>query len=81
LARGVRGGVIERAGELGVAVPDEEAEGADPVSEVHEQVTGLLRGPAAARVGGHAQDVHAPGHDLHDEQHGVGYDAPSLAPM
>jgi hypothetical protein len=61
--------LIERTSELGVAVPDEEAEGADPVSQVHEQVAGLLGSPCAVRMGGHTQDVHAPGHDLHDEQH------------
>src|SRR6266516_210264 len=60
--------LIEGASELGAAVPDEEAEGADPVVEVHEQVGGLLGGPGAGRVGGPARDVHAPGHDLHDEQ-------------
>ena len=31
-------GIVEHAGELGVTVPDEEPEGADPVWEVHEQV-------------------------------------------
>src|SRR5437773_12407377 len=36
--------LIEGAGELGVAVPDEEAEGAGPVAEVDEQVAGLLGG-------------------------------------
>ena len=42
-------------------------EGPDPVTEVHEQVAGLLGSPPAVRVGGHAQDVHSPGPDLHDE--------------
>jgi len=51
---------VEDTGELGVAVPDQEAEGADPVAQVHEQVTGLLSGPGAVRVSGHAQDVHPP---------------------
>jgi len=41
---------VEDAGEFGVAVPDQEAEGADPVTEIHEQVTGLLSGPRAIRV-------------------------------
>jgi len=40
--------LVERAGELGVTVPDEEAEGAGPVAEVPEQVAGLLGGPRAA---------------------------------
>src|SRR5258708_6701690 len=61
--------LVEGAGELGVAVPDEEAEGADPVCEVHEQVAGLLGGPGAVRVRGYAEDVHAPGRHLHHEQH------------
>src|SRR5215475_3165815 len=43
---------VEGAGEFGVAVPDEEAERADPVAEVHEQVAGLLGGPGAIRAGG-----------------------------
>ena len=37
--------------------------------EVHQQVTGLLGGPRAVRVGGHAEDVHVPGRHLHGEQH------------
>jgi hypothetical protein len=57
-----------RGGELGVAVPDDEAEGAGPLAEVHDQVAGLLRGPGAVRAGGHAEDVHVPGRDLHEEQ-------------
>src|SRR5258707_15806907 len=61
--------LVEGAGDLGVGVPDEEAEGPDPVTEVDEQVTGLLGGPCAARAGGHAEDVHPPGCYLHDEQH------------
>jgi hypothetical protein len=36
--------LIEGAGELGVAVPDEEADGAGSVCEVDEQVAGVLRG-------------------------------------
>jgi hypothetical protein len=59
---------VEHVSELGVVVPDEEAEGADLVSEVGEQVAGLLGGPYAIRVGGHAEDVHVPGRHLHDEQ-------------
>src|SRR6185437_1720379 len=52
---------VEDAGELGVAVPDQEAEAAGPVAEVHDQVADLLGGPRASRVGGHAQDVHPSG--------------------
>jgi len=39
-----------------------------PVCEVHEQVAGLLGGPGAVRVGGHAGYLHVPDRDLHDEQ-------------
>ena len=60
---------VEDTGELGVTVPDQETEGADRIAEIHEQVAGLLGGPRAIRVGGHAQDVHPPGPHLHDEQH------------
>jgi hypothetical protein len=40
---------VEGTGELGVAVPDEEAELRDPVAEVHQQVAGLLGSPCAVR--------------------------------
>jgi hypothetical protein len=33
------------------------------------RLRGLLGGPCAILVGGHAEDVHAPGRHLHDEQH------------
>ena len=45
--------IIERTGELGVAVPDEEPEGADPISDVHDQGAGLLSSPYAMGVPGH----------------------------
>src|ERR1019366_8201240 len=61
--------LVEGAGEPGVAVPDEEAERAGPVAEVHEQVAGLLGGPGAVRVASNAQDVDVPGPYLHDEQY------------
>jgi hypothetical protein len=61
--------LAEGAGELGVAVPDEEAGGADPVSDIHEQVAGLLGCLCAAGVGGHAEDVHTPGSHFHDKQY------------
>jgi hypothetical protein len=50
-------------------VPDQEAEGADPVAEVRDQVAGLLGGPRAVRVSGHAGDMRPPGLHLHHEQH------------
>jgi len=39
------------------------------VAEIHDQVTGLLIGPRAVRVGGHAEDMYPPGLHLHYEQH------------
>jgi hypothetical protein len=60
--------LVEGASELGVAVPDEEAERGRAVAEVHQEVAGLLGSPGAVRVGGHAEDLYVPGHDLHDEQ-------------
>ena len=47
--------------ELGVTVPDEEAERCGPVAEVHDQAAGLLSGPGAAGMLGDAEDVDVPG--------------------
>jgi hypothetical protein len=60
--------LVEGANELGVAVPDEEAEPGRAVAEVHQQVAGLPGSPGAVRVGGHAGYLHVPGRYLHDEQ-------------
>jgi hypothetical protein len=40
---------IEGAGEPGIPVAEQKAEGADPVTESHDQVAGLLGGPRAVR--------------------------------
>ena len=40
------GNPVEDTGELGVAVPDQETEGADPLAQVDEQVTGLPQAAA-----------------------------------
>ena len=61
-----------RRGELGVAVPDQEPEGAGALAEVHQEVAGLLRRPRAVRVGGDAEQVHAAGAVLDDEQGSTG---------
>ena len=53
---------------LAVPVAEQEHEPARPLAEVHQQVPGLLGRPGPVRVGGDAQDVHAPGLDLHHEQ-------------
>ena len=59
---------VKRGGELGVAVPDEEPELVPGVVEGHEQVAGLLGQPGAGGVGGDAEDVHAAGGVLDDEE-------------
>ncbi len=41
--------IIEYAGELGGAVPDEEPERAGPGGEVDDQIAGLLGSPSAAQ--------------------------------
>jgi hypothetical protein len=43
---------IEGGSEFGVPVADQEAEGADLITEVHQQVAGGLGGPGRARVSG-----------------------------
>jgi hypothetical protein len=58
--------IIERGGELGVVIPDEDPEGADPAGEVHDQATGLLGCPCPVRVPGYPEDVHPPGVVLDD---------------
>ena len=59
---------VEGGGELGVAVADEEPESSTGVVEVHEQVAGLLGEPSCGGVGGDAEDVHAAGGVLDDEE-------------
>jgi hypothetical protein len=59
---------VERGGELGVAVPDQEPECAGSVVEVDDQVAGLLGGPVAGRMGGDAEDVHSSGEHLYHDQ-------------
>ena len=58
---GIDGGVdgVERGGELGVAIADEESEASAGVVEVHEQVAGLLGDPGAGGVRGDPGDVDA----------------------
>jgi hypothetical protein len=60
---------VERGGELGVPIADQEAEGADLITEVHQQGAGNLGGPGGGGVNGHAEEMHPAGADLHDEQH------------
>ena len=61
--------LVEDGRELGVTVPDEEAEGTVAVSEIHDQIAGLLSGPGAIGMFSDAEDVDVPGGHFHDEQH------------
>ena len=59
---------VERGGELGVAIPDEEPVPPAGVVEVHGQVTGQLGQPRSGGVGGDSEDVDAAGGVLDDEE-------------
>jgi hypothetical protein len=59
---------VEGGGELGVAVTDQEPETSAGILEIHDQVAGLLGKPGCGGVGGDAQDVHAAGGVLDDEE-------------
>jgi hypothetical protein len=60
---------VERSGELGVPVMDQELEAVSAALEVHQEVTGLLGHPLPRRMGGDPGQVHAPGPMLDEEQH------------
>jgi hypothetical protein len=60
---------IEDAGELAVAVLDQEREACQTVVEVHQEIARLLSDPGTGGVGGDAQEVDATGGVLHNEQH------------
>jgi hypothetical protein len=62
---------VEGGGELGVPVPDEEFEAVRVITEVHQQVAGLLGHPLTRGVGGDPGQVHASGAVLDEEQHSV----------
>ena len=59
---------VERGGELGVAIADEEPESLPGVVEVHGEVARQLGQPRASRVRGDAEDVDAAGGVLDDEE-------------
>jgi hypothetical protein len=50
---------IENAGELAVAVPDQERELIRAIAEIHHQIPWLLGNPGTGGVGGDAQQVDA----------------------
>jgi Helix-turn-helix of DDE superfamily endonuclease len=59
---------VERSGELGVPVTDQELEVVSAALEVHQEVAGLLSHPLTCGVGGDPGQVHAPGAVLDEEQ-------------
>ena len=59
---------VEHAGELAVAIPDQERELSRAVAEVHQKVPCLLGDPGAVRVRCDAKEVDAAGGVLDDEQ-------------
>jgi hypothetical protein len=59
---------VERSGELGVPVTDQELEAVSAALEVHQEVAGLLGHPLTRGVGGDPDQVHAPGAVLDEKQ-------------
>jgi hypothetical protein len=49
-------------------VADQEPEIRGPVTEIHQEIADLLRGPQPVRVCGDPEDVHVAGADFHHEQ-------------
>jgi hypothetical protein len=60
---------VERCGELGIPVPDQELEAVSLIVEMHQHVAGLLGHPVTSRVSGDPGQVHAAGAVLDEEQH------------
>jgi hypothetical protein len=58
---------VERAGELPGPVADQEAEAGGILTEIHQEITGLLGGPRPIGMRGDPQDVHVPALNLDDE--------------
>jgi len=66
---GVGDNGVEGCGELAGAVADEESELGCAITEIADQVAGLLSGPGSVGVGGGAEDVDVAGVDLDHEEH------------
>jgi hypothetical protein len=49
--------LIEHCGELRVAVTNQEPEAASPITQLENQILGLLGDPVGGRVGGDTQDM------------------------
>ncbi len=60
---------VERTGVPGIPVSDQELQAVGPLTEVHEDVPGLLDRPCGGRVGGDTGQVNAAMVVLDDEQH------------
>jgi hypothetical protein len=60
---------VEAGGELGVSVPDEEAERADPIAQIHGQVASGLSDPLPPRMCSRPQDMHPASAHLDHEQY------------
>ncbi|MFN7586936.1 MAG: hypothetical protein ACK5UQ_00285 [Planctomycetota bacterium] len=63
--------LVERLGELRVAIDDEELLAAQEAIDRVGEVARDLRHERAVGVGGHARDVHGPGGEVDGEQHVV----------
>jgi hypothetical protein len=61
--------IVERPGELGVPVADQEPEHGGTVTQVQEEIAGLLGHPRAARVGRDTGQVHPSAVEFDHEQH------------
>jgi hypothetical protein len=61
--------VVEAAAELRVPIAQQKAHLTPSLLQPGQQVAGLLGGPGASWVGGHAGQVAPPGADLDEEQH------------
>ena len=70
--------LIEGAGELGIAIVDEEAHMLVPIVEIHEQVTRLLADPGAGGVGRNRDVLNAARGKRDEDQHVVAPKADSL---
>src|SRR5690242_17971783 len=55
--------------ELAGPIADQQPEPADVLAEIHHQVAGLLCGPRAIKMPGHAQDAQVTVADVEREQH------------
>jgi hypothetical protein len=60
--------LVERGGELRISVTDKKTKRRGPITQIQDQVAGLLGGPLTGRVRRNAEDVHPAGHHLHHHQ-------------